>query len=88
MVTRKLGEAAKPVLDIKKEGDTWSIATTSTFKNTLITFKLGEEFEETTADGRKVMVSIYHVLLTTYFYFQHINIGWGLHEMGTITMLF
>ena len=44
------------MLDIKKDGDSWSIATSSTFKNTLITFKLGEEFEETTADGRKVMV--------------------------------
>ena len=56
MVTRKLGQAAKPTTEIKQDGDTWTIATFSTMKNTLITFKLGEEFEETTADGRKVKV--------------------------------
>merc|ERR1712168_730304 len=35
-------------------GDTVTVKTQSTFKNTEINFKLGEEFDETTADGRKV----------------------------------
>jgi len=56
--TRKLGNLAKPSQIIKIDGDTWTIETHSTFKNTIITFELGKEFEENTADGRKVKVSI------------------------------
>ncbi|KAK2169153.1 hypothetical protein LSH36_12g21090 [Paralvinella palmiformis] len=52
--TRKLGNLAKPSQMIKIDGDTWTIETHSTFKNTIITFELGKEFEENTADGRKV----------------------------------
>lgn len=58
LATRTLGKAAKATTEIKKDGDTWSIATQSLIKDTLITFKLGEEFAETTADGRKMMVSV------------------------------
>ena len=32
----------------------YTFSTLSTFKNIIIKFKLGEEFEETTPDGRKV----------------------------------
>merc|ERR1712055_322634 len=54
MVMRKMGGAAKPSQEISINGDTWTIKTISTFKNTEITFQLGVEFDETTADGRKM----------------------------------
>lgn len=37
-----------------KDGDKFTFNTASTFKNTSISFKLGEEFDEETIDGRKV----------------------------------
>ncbi|XP_027624260.1 myelin P2 protein [Tupaia chinensis] len=53
LATRKLGNLAKPNVIISKKGDIITIRTESTFKNTEISFKLGQEFEETTADNRK-----------------------------------
>ncbi|XP_023993836.2 fatty acid-binding protein, heart [Salvelinus sp. IW2-2015] len=44
----------KPTTVIEVAGDTVTLKTQSTFKNTEISFKLGEEFDETTADDRKV----------------------------------
>lgn len=58
MLLRKTGNAMKPDTIISQDGDTWKLRTESTFKNTEITFKLGEEFDETTADGRKVKSTI------------------------------
>lgn len=55
--TRKLAGVAKPNVIISRDGDLITIRTESTFKNTVITFKIGEEFDETTADDRKVKVS-------------------------------
>ncbi|XP_030409206.1 fatty acid-binding protein, adipocyte-like [Gopherus evgoodei] len=52
--TRKMAGVAKPNVIISTSGDVITIRTESTFKNTEISFKLGEEFEETTADDRKV----------------------------------
>ncbi|XP_043395359.1 myelin P2 protein-like isoform X1 [Chelonia mydas] len=54
--TRKLGSLDKPSVIISINGDIITIKTESTFKNTKISFKLGEEFEETTVDDRKTMV--------------------------------
>lgn len=51
---RKIANLAKPSLHITIDGDNWNVQTHSTVKNTEIKFKLGEEFEETTADGRTV----------------------------------
>ncbi|XP_044861260.1 fatty acid-binding protein, adipocyte-like [Mauremys mutica] len=56
--TRKLGSLAKPSVVISTNGDIITIKTESTFKNTEISFKLGEEFEETTADDRKTMSTV------------------------------
>lgn len=40
---------------VKEEGEnSYSYHTVSTFKNQILRFKLGEEFEEETMDGRKV----------------------------------
>lgn len=54
--TRKVGNMTKPTSIISVEGDQVTLKTQSTFKNTELTFKLGEEFDETTADDRKVKV--------------------------------
>ncbi|KAI1901730.1 hypothetical protein AGOR_G00037400 [Albula goreensis] len=51
---RQVGSMTKPTTIISVDGDTISLKTQSTFKNTEIKFKLGEEFDETTADDRKV----------------------------------
>ena len=55
---RKMGNLAKPITYIMVNGDTIVIKTESTFKNTEISFKMDEEFDETTADGRTVKVSL------------------------------
>lgn len=58
MVMRKLASAAKPVCEIKNTGkNSYSVKTSTTFKTTEVSFKLGEPFEETTTDGRKCQVS-------------------------------
>ncbi|XP_029427575.1 fatty acid-binding protein, heart [Rhinatrema bivittatum] len=51
---RQVANLTKPTTTISMEGDTITMKTQSTFKNTEISFKLGEEFAETTADDRKV----------------------------------
>ncbi|ELK02035.1 Fatty acid-binding protein, heart [Pteropus alecto] len=52
--TRQVANMTKPTTIIEINGDTITIKTQSTFKNTEISFKLGVEFNETTADDRKV----------------------------------
>ncbi|XP_043929775.1 fatty acid-binding protein, brain [Protopterus annectens] len=50
--TRKIGMVTKPTITISKDGDTFTIKTESTFKNTEISFKPGEDFDEHTPDNR------------------------------------
>lgn len=54
LVVRKVGNSVSPVIELTQNGDEYTITSQSTFKNTTTTFKLGQEFEEETADGRKV----------------------------------
>ena len=54
--TRQVGNVTKPTVIISQEGDRVVIRTQSTFKNTEISFHLGEEFDETTADDRNCKV--------------------------------
>lgn len=52
---RKIGARVTPTIELKKNtDDTYTLSTSSTFKNTDITFKLGQEFDEETLDGRNV----------------------------------
>lgn len=55
---RKMGNSATPTVELIKTGDSYTLNTMSTFKNTSITFNLGQEFEEETADGRVVKTKI------------------------------
>ncbi|XP_015263153.1 PREDICTED: nicotinamide/nicotinic acid mononucleotide adenylyltransferase 1 [Gekko japonicus] len=44
--TRKIAKLLKPKKVIEQDGDSFSIHTTSTFRNYSVQFKIGEEFEE------------------------------------------
>uniref|UniRef100_A0A452RDV9 Cellular retinoic acid binding protein 2 n=1 Tax=Ursus americanus TaxID=9643 RepID=A0A452RDV9_URSAM len=59
VMLRKIAVAAasKPAVEIKQEGDTFYIKTSTTVRTTEIHFKIGEEFEEQTVDGRPCKVS-------------------------------
>uniref|UniRef100_A0A8C2SBN6 Lipocalin/cytosolic fatty-acid binding domain-containing protein n=1 Tax=Capra hircus TaxID=9925 RepID=A0A8C2SBN6_CAPHI len=54
VAVQNLAGSAKPRIIISADGDKVSIKTESTFKNSEISFKIGEEFDETTIDNRKV----------------------------------
>ncbi|XP_073341356.1 fatty acid binding protein 4b [Pagrus major] len=57
--TRQMGNMAKPNLVISvDDAGLISMKSETTFKTTEIKFKLNEEFEETTADGRKTKTII------------------------------
>ncbi|XP_070822090.1 fatty acid binding protein 4b [Chaetodon trifascialis] len=57
--TRQMGNMAKPNLVISVDNaGLISMKSESTFKTTEITFKVNEEFDETTADGRKTKTII------------------------------
>jgi len=62
LLLRKTAGALKPDTVISKEGEgdelKWKIRTESTFKTTEIDFKIGEEFAETTGDGRDVKTTV------------------------------
>ncbi|XP_055955349.1 fatty acid-binding protein homolog 5 isoform X1 [Patella vulgata] len=53
-VLRKVGNSITSYEEIRQNGDEWEILVTSTFKNQTLKFKLGEEFDENTIDGRHV----------------------------------
>jgi len=53
-IMAKLGSSAKPTLVVEVDGNTWTIKSETTFKTTKVTFQLGVEFQETTADDRKM----------------------------------
>jgi len=57
-LARKMGASAKPNLTITSEGNRTSIKSESSVKTTEFTFVFGQEFDETTADGRKVKSTI------------------------------
>lgn len=54
--TRQVGNVTKPTVIISQEGDKVVIRTQSTFKNTEISFRLGQEFDELTVDDRNCKV--------------------------------
>ncbi|XP_059730439.1 fatty acid-binding protein 12 isoform X1 [Bos javanicus] len=56
--SRKLGCLAKPTVTIMTKEDLITIKTKSIFKNNDISFKLGEEFEETTPGGHKTKSTV------------------------------
>ncbi|KAE8588330.1 hypothetical protein XENTR_v10022464 [Xenopus tropicalis] len=58
MMLRKIAVAAasKPAVEIKQDGEVFYIKTSTTVRTTEISFKIGEEFDEQTVDGRPCKV--------------------------------
>ena len=55
---RKAATVSSPVMEVSKEGDLWSIKTSTSLKSMELKFEIGKEFEETTADGRDVIACV------------------------------
>lgn len=53
-----MGNAVSPVVDLTKSGDEYTLTSVSTFKNVVLKFKPGVEFDQETPDGRKVKSTI------------------------------
>ncbi|XP_076045927.1 fatty acid-binding protein-like [Oratosquilla oratoria] len=53
MVMRKLGNTSKPTVELTEKDGEYHLKTSTTLKNSEISFKLNEEFDETTFDGRE-----------------------------------
>ncbi|GFR97375.1 fatty acid binding protein [Elysia marginata] len=51
---RVIGNAAKPKQEISVDNGNWKIVTSTTVTSVVLEFELNKEFDETTADGRKV----------------------------------
>uniref|UniRef100_V5HUZ2 Fatty acid-binding protein n=1 Tax=Ixodes ricinus TaxID=34613 RepID=V5HUZ2_IXORI len=51
---RKLAQTSKPSVELKCDGDKWSIKTSTLLKTSDVSFTLGQEFEEGRIDGVKV----------------------------------
>lgn len=49
--------ASKPHVEIRQDGEQFYIKTSTTVRTTEINFRIGEEFDEETVDGRKCKVS-------------------------------
>lgn len=54
MVMRKIGANVHPVVQLTEDNGVYTLKTTSKIISSEILFKLGEEFDEETPDGRKV----------------------------------
>merc|ERR1711955_34020 len=59
--------ASTPVMTISEEGGNWTMVTKTTVKSIELKFRLGEEFEEDTPDGRhcKTVVTLEGNTMTT-----------------------
>ena len=58
LITRKMGNSVSPVVELTESAGEFALSSCSTFKDTVIKFKLGVEFDEETPDGRKVKSTI------------------------------
>jgi len=67
---RKLGAVAKPNVIISVDGDKWTIRSETSFTTSESSFELSKEFEDTTPDGRRVMVSSYNMSCTAEFGYE------------------
>ncbi|KOX73671.1 Myelin P2 protein [Melipona quadrifasciata] len=54
LMTRKMGSSLSPVVELTENNGVYTLKTSSAFKNSEIKFKLNQEFDEETIDGRQV----------------------------------
>merc|ERR1712062_835897 len=57
-LVRKLGNRSKPLVTLSQEGKEWTMKSESLVKTTETTFEMDKQFEEVTADGRKVLTTM------------------------------
>merc|ERR1711997_109833 len=62
---RKRGIVAAPFVEVKKVGDMMSIKSESLIKKTEVTFKLGEQFQENTVEGKKCLSTVSEIAPNT-----------------------
>merc|ERR1712121_425743 len=64
---RKAAMASTPVMTITEDGGNWTMVTKTSMKSIELKFRLGEEFEEDTTDGRhcKTKVTLDGNVMTT-----------------------
>merc|ERR1711872_653083 len=55
---RKAAMASTPTMTITNDGGNWTMCTKTTMKSVELKFKLGEEFDEETTDGRKCKTTV------------------------------
>merc|ERR1712098_745980 len=55
---RKAATVSTPVMEISEDAGTWNIKTSTTLKTMELKFKLDEQFDETTPDGREVSAKV------------------------------
>jgi len=55
---RKAATVSSPTLEILKECDAWVTKTSTVLKTIMLKFKLNEEFDDTTPDGRQVKTMV------------------------------
>jgi len=55
---RKAATASTPVMEISEKDGEWTILTSTTLKSMELKFKLDEEFDEKTPDGREVKAKV------------------------------
>ena len=51
---RKAATVSTPVMEVSETDGVWTIKTTTTLKSVELRFRIGEEFDEITPDGRDV----------------------------------
>merc|ERR1739848_837125 len=57
-LVRKLGNQSKPLVTLSQEDNVWTMKSESLVKSTESKFEMGKQFEEVTADGRKVLTTM------------------------------
>merc|ERR1712076_109202 len=57
-ILRKAAMASTPVMSIAEDGGNWTMITKTSVKSIELRFKLGEEFEEDTTDGRHCKTTV------------------------------
>ncbi|KAG7168329.1 Sodium/calcium exchanger regulatory protein 1-like 1, partial [Homarus americanus] len=53
MMLRKLGQTSKPTVELTEKDGEWNMKTSTAMKTTEIKFKIGQEIDESTFDGRE-----------------------------------
>ncbi|CAG2102862.1 unnamed protein product [Medioppia subpectinata] len=70
VVLINMAKMSTPVVNITKDGDTYTLKTIAGFKNSEIKFELGKEFEEARMDGKtvKIIIALAHVHISPKIY--------------------